>query len=95
MLNNEVIQIYIEGSAAGLYPAITLLDIMTDSTGIPILARKMILISSEFNLSKEGSDFFVYQNMLTSFKDGFNKAKNKPLLYQFTKQSSLLYCILS
>ena len=78
MLDTRVDQLYLTGEPSGIIPTITLFDIITDTTGIPILARKVIVhAAAEFSLYKEGSPDHVWQNTIDSLWDGFNKTKTQ------------------
>ena len=78
MLDTRVDQLYLTGKSPGIVPTITLLDIITDVNGIPILARKVIAHSTgQFALYEEGSDYCVWQNTLDSLWYGFSETKKQ------------------
>ena len=91
MLDNNVSQLYMSGENALMQPTITLLKIETDSSGIPILARKVIIWGSRLMLCKEGSEFYAEQDMFDSWADGFNKTKaESPVFKNFKNRQAYL-----
>jgi hypothetical protein len=95
LLDSEVNQLYMSGENALMQPTITLLIIETDSSGVPILARKMIAWSTYFELFKEGSDFFTSQNIADSWANGFNKTKTESPLFKSLKNNQLYYATIN
>lgn len=90
-LDNSVNQLYVSGENASMQPTITFIKITTDSSGIPIFARKLVAMSVYFQLFKEGSSFFTDQNMLDSLADGFEKTKTDSPFFKKLRNKQVYY----
>jgi hypothetical protein len=93
MLDTRVDQLHLTGDIPGIVPSITLLDIVTDTTGIPIVARTVIAhATGEFGLYEEGSDYHVWQNTLDSLWYGFDETK-KQIFFTSLESNQAYYIV--
>ena len=95
ILDADVTQLYMSGENALMQPTITLLQIETDNSGGPIIARKMLVWSADFQLYKEGTNFFADQNMLHSWADGYAKTITNSQFFNNLKDKQLYYSIVN